>query len=249
MKTDFTSGIEKKDGWSVSRELVSGDDSRVCSLQADFRQKPGIYTAQFLIATVDLVPPQPPGPQLLFYEPILAEAEIEWAVEGNTVKRRLSVLNGATISGPGQAVRIVVRDSTVLSSAPLPFTYVLGQKYIVAVTLTPGLRAADSPPVLWSDNGIQAGVVITINPGFDFVLPVPIDAGSKSVLVTVASAGTPIPEQAARVTQEDGLGIPMAAYDPRAFSFCPLVPGIAQLRLNNFGVTDLLFSVFWGIDG
>jgi hypothetical protein len=234
----FTSGIEKKDGWSVGRAMLSGDKSRTASLQADFRQKPGIYTAQFTIVPTDLTPPPP---ILAFYAPMRAEATIDWAVEGNTVTRKISVTNGASISGPGQAVRIVVEDTTVVVPGGI-----LGQKYFVGITLVPGLRAADGIPPILNESGV------TFLPVTSSVLTnVPQNVGIKSVLVTVGTpSGAPLPEQTIQVYQYAPGGQLLALYDPRAYEFYPLMPGcVAILIQNNSATEPVATSVSWGVDG
>jgi hypothetical protein len=237
---------DKKDGWSVGRVLASGDKSIIASLQADFIQKPGMYTAQFSLAPIDLTPPPPifPNPPNTF-APIKAEAEITWAVEGNTIVRKISVSNGVTISGPGQAVHIVIKDASVISPSLPPHT-VLGQKYFVAVTLTPGVRPSDTlPPVLF-----QANAVLGIPAGGAALIDIPQNVGVKSVLVTVADvAGNSILEQHAQTGQLGPAGNTMTLYDPRAFGFFPVLPGAVGIELLNKSGVTLVFSVLFGVDG
>jgi hypothetical protein len=236
----FASGIPVKNGWSVARNMVTGDKALIASLQADFKQKPGIYTAQFTISTIDkTAPPIPPGK---FFAPIQAIAEIDWAVEGNTITRKISVANGASISGPGQAVRITIKDVSYISDSD----FVLGQKYFVAATLTPGLRATAFPPILTIENKAT-----TILPGGTASFPVPDNAGVTSVLVTViSSVGLAIPEQGVQVTQDGNFFTATAQYDPRAYEFVPLIPGTAKISVNNLtAANDMAVFVVWGIDG
>jgi hypothetical protein len=236
---------DKKDGWSVSRILKSGDKNAVVSLQADFKQKPGIYTAQFSIVPID--PFVPPPPIVGYYAPIQAEAEIDWAVEGNTIVRKVSVTNGLSISGPGQAVRIIVRDVTIGDGTP---SKTLGQKYFASVNVTPGLRATDNiPPTLVPE--VSSTIIA---PGTSIQVAVPQNSGVKSVLVAVASvSAVPLPEQCVQVYQLGPSPViqPLAVYDPRAYSFAPLVPGCNLLNIQNSGTSpdSIYVSVIWGIDG
>jgi hypothetical protein len=235
----FITGIQKKDGWSAGRQMTSGNKSQIVSLQADFLQKPGIYTAQFTITPLE---PVPPPPVIGFFAPIRAEATVFWAVEGNTVTRKLSVTNGASISGPGQAVRIVIADVTVggVPSAQL------GQPYFCAVTLVPGLRPTDGiPPLLNNDNAtfLPAPSSAPFN--------VPQNVGVKSLLVTVGTpSGAPLPEQQIQVYQYSAGGNLLALYDPRAYEFYPLMPGCVSILVQNNSLTEVVVcSVTWGIDG
>jgi len=244
MTHQSVSSTDKKDGWSVGRILKSGDKSAVASLQADFNQRPGIYTAQFSITPID--PFIPPPPIVGYYAPIQAEAEIDWAVEGNTIVRKVSVANGMSISGPGQAVRIVIKDVTVGGGASLT----LGQRYFTSVNVTPGLRAADSIPPIY----VPEVNVSIVAPGTTLVVPVPQNIGVKSLMVTVASlTGVPLPEQTVQVYQ---LGPsptiqPLAVYDPRAYQFAPVIPGCNNIMLQTALIApdSAYFGLVWGIDG
>src|SRR3972149_4041104 len=139
-------------GWSKSGTMTSGDRSAKVSLQANFRHT-GNYTVQFKLFPKPGGAPLPPS----FFAPIQAEASIVLSVEGNSVERRLSLANGASLTGVAQGVRIVVSDVTETAGPPI----LLGQAYFVGITVAPGVRGSDSTaPVL-----VRQNIVITVLAG------------------------------------------------------------------------------------
>lgn len=86
-------------GWSLSGKLIAGD-TKFHQLQANFDYV-GYYTVQFSIEV----------PEVEFESGgIFALADITWTVEGNAITRKISIINGMTISGMGQSVNIKMSD-------------------------------------------------------------------------------------------------------------------------------------------
>jgi hypothetical protein len=223
--------------------MISGDRNAKVSLAANFKHT-GNFTAQFFLVPKPGAAPQPPPPDPPnFFAPIQAEASIVWSIEGNSIKRLISVSNGSSITGVAQGVRIVVSDVTTTPSSP---PILLGQSYFVGITVAPGVRGSDSiPPVL-----VRQSIVFVVLAASNIDIPLPLEAGAKSVLVTVADlAGTAIPDQGARVAQSDSSSSALAMYDPRAFGFCPLVPGTVKINVANLTASTQVYTVIFGIDG
>jgi hypothetical protein len=232
----------KKRGWSASGEMVGGDTSKKVSLQAVFGS-PETYTIQFQLSTID--PPR--GGAGPYWAPTQAQARISWSVEGNTIERIVSVSDGTSVQGVGQGVRVVVEDV----SGPIGTASVLGRRYNVSVSVAPGSRGSDSLPPILLDTNVQSTTAINTTTS----IPVPQDAGVKSVMVTVYSLfGAVIPSGGARVFQQyDDAAGNLTAYDPREANgggFVPLMPGVTNIVVQNNAVADtLVWSVIFGIDG
>ena len=238
---------DKPLGWSQSGKLTSNDDSGIVSLQAVFPES-GDYTVQISLAdnTQGVVAGQPSSVQ--------AEALITWSVEGNNVRRRVTVVNGLTVQGTAQAVYVSVKDKSIGGFAT-PITYT------VNIQVVPGTRASvQQPPTLISQR-VFVGAVDTQNPtGYHYFvgpassvnIPVPLDAGIISVFVTAfPNPVTVIPQNNAQVQHNGGAGI-QKNYDPNVLDgWVPLLPGTSNITLfNNFAAaTSIDFTVTFGIDG
>lgn len=227
-------------GWSASGNLHAGNLTEEVSLQANFPFAED-YTLEF-----NLIPIK--APVGVFYPPVRAEAFITWSVEGNAVTRRVNVGNGVSVTGTGQACRVVIRDTTDLTAGP-PF--VLGQEYRVSVQVAPGTRAAiQQPPTLYPFPNGFGGLIIVPPLGF-VTIPIPNDAGVISASVTVVNAtGAPIPDGQAEVTHSVAPGITLKSYDPRFGVWISIAPGATEIILsNNNAVDPFSFQVTFGIDG
>lgn len=214
--------FKKYRGWSASGTLTQAGHKEV-SLQADFPVATD-YTAQFKISG-----------DLRFKQAI---AEITWSVEGNAVRRRISVADGVSIQGAGQAISIKIRDD---SSAVVPG---IPTDYTVSVQVVPGTRGSTSnPPTLKGDAHILVGAsALNLN--------IPQDSGIISVAVLVENtAHNPIPDQAISVRQQDSAGLDVALYDPRQYFWVPLQGSATVLRLENNTADTLIFTVIYGVDG
>lgn len=238
MKTERAEHYSKSGGWSAHGPMFTRNTSRRLSLQANFPSSED-YTVQF---NVDY-PPNPVAP----WNPIQTEAKITWSVEGNFVQRRVSVCNGVSVTGVGQACRVEVIDTTeILGGALAP----INVEYGVSIQVAPGTRAPiQQPPTL--NHLIPPNGTINIAPGGFFLVPIPQDAGAVSVYVSVRSAAPagPIAEGLALVSQEVP-GVVTKAYDARTDEWVPLSPGATLIRLDNLTVGQtLIYSVTFGIDG
>src|SRR5208283_1031541 len=101
------SALQGKDGWSAAGALQASGTGQV-KLQADF-SKGGVGSGQYTVQFNVNAPPNPTNPN-----PIFTEALLTWIVEGNSVTRHISIANGTSITGSGQAVTVVIYDNTQL---------------------------------------------------------------------------------------------------------------------------------------
>lgn len=217
-------------GWQKSGSLFVGNTAVILPMQVNFPD-PGYYTLQFSA--------NPKNPPISFK----AVADITWSVEGNQISRRVSIQNGMTISGPGQAVTLRMRD---VSGAGTAWD---GQQYDVTAQVTRGSRPTSAaPPLLFERNsfGVAAG-------GSAVAVQVPQNVGINSVLVAVsqqlfATAGTP---QNVSVAQQDPSGGVLFFWNPVVNpGFIPILPGVTQLTIENDDTAkNAEVSVVWGIDG
>jgi len=219
-----------KQAWSASKQLICNNETVELSLQVQF-PTPGYYTVQF-----GIVPPQEVLP---FVFPFTAEALVSWSVEGNTIQRRVSVGNGISLSGGGQAVKVVVMDRTRFADPNI-------HTYLASVSITKGTRPSVNQPAILESlpqvtSVLAAGVL---------VIPVPQDAGAISAQVVssaLALAGLPVH---LIVFQKNSVGQILKAYDPSVETgFVPLAPNCTEVEIDNIGAFTARVKLTWGIDG
>jgi hypothetical protein len=163
-----------KQGWSNSGGLITADPMTKVTCQANFEENPTNYTIQFGI--------QKAAPDQI----IQPQAEVIWSVEGNSVRRLVNVVNGLSIMGTGQAVKISMWDN--LRDGQGGFTP--DEPYIGSVQVSPGSRASlDHPPTLIPDSFIVTGDdeaiyngAVTLFPGGSVAFPITDNAGVVSVM-------------------------------------------------------------------
>lgn len=217
----------KKIGWSASGKLEQLNTLREVSLQANFLANPRNYTAQFKLSG-DLKRKK-------------VQAEITWSVEGNSIRRVVTVSDGTSVQGTGQGVNIKVRDISTLAIAAGT-----DPEYIASIQVVPGTRGSTSnPPTL----DTMLATLIAANSFLD--VPVPTDAGVISVAVTVASPiAAVIPDQQVQVQQIDSTSGIQNNYDPRQYFWVPLTPSVTIIRIYNFSLLNAIYAkAVFGIDG
>jgi hypothetical protein len=196
----------------------------------DVRQRPaGLYTVQF---NVDVDGVQ--DPLFRYLNPV---ATVIWSVEGNSIRRRLSVVNGTSLTGVCDAVEVTVVDETDFFPPPGPIDY----QITISVTPFPRPRSG-SPPIL---RGTATPVAVA-GGGPAVLVPVPFDAGANSVMVLASSTGGAIPVAG----QEDTNTVNLASWTPDT-NFVPLLPQAGNISLSNLGppASSASFSVLFGVDG
>jgi len=225
-------------GWSATGSLIARQprETKAVQLQAVFEQS-GNYTVQFSV--------DPKTFSGLILNPI---AEIIWSCEGNSVRRVVSVINGLSVSGMGQACKVTIYDAT-------PGTFVFpGVEYDVSVQVVPGVRASTQQPPTFAP--IIAGYPgigsVILSAGSSIVVDVPQNIGAISTYITAGASPVPVilSEADLQVVQLDSLGIFLKMTDPREMAWVPLAPSAVHLYLfNNHPTSNVLFSLAYGIDG
>lgn len=216
-------------GWSQSGEMRTADSNAKVTMQASFPE-PGNYTCQFGLQKIDT---NYPGV-------IVCEAEIIWSVEGNFVRRVVSVGNGASIQGQAQGIKVTLSDHT-------PASVFDGKRYIASVQCTKGTRASYSHPPIYVPSDLLEIILIPATDSFQ--LAVPENCGIISAFVTLISPGNTLSPEEAYVEQQFGSGF-QRIYSPLDTpGFIPLGPNVINLVLNNLSANQVVASVAWGIDG
>lgn len=233
-------------GWSASGRLVSKDSNPAVQLQANFQDSTP-YTVQFSITNLKATDG---STDVGSYNPT---AEIVWSVEGNSVRRVVSVINGTSVTGVGQGCRVTVRDQTPTGDSTKEM------EYVVSILVAPGVRAANQlQPVLVP---LITDPFLVTRPGTVFVdggtavdIQIPENAGVTSVYITASSlnAGIPIILTDADVqASHTNSAYVYKEYNPIKYTWVPIGPGTTTIRLTNYmgPATQVLFNVTFGIDG
>lgn len=225
-----------KKGWQQAGKLKIGDPVQAVTLQADFQNEPGNYTIQFGIV-------KPPNANALY----VAKADIYWSVEGQTLKRTITVGNGVSISGTAQGVKVRVYDDTATT---FPAAVIVpNTEYTVAVQVVKGTRPnVGKPPTLYV-------APVNVGPLSFQNINIPADAGVISVNVQIGVAAVaiiPIPFTAQCIVEDVGGLTTLTTFVPTENNagFITLPPGSAILSLYNGSAGDTYtMQVNFGIDG
>lgn len=218
-----------KKAWSASGRMIANRSVQAgVSLQCEFHDSPTNYTAQFkLFGNLE-------GKQ--------AEAELTWSVEGNQIRRLISIADGTSIQGTGQNVSIKIRDVSPNALAPEI------EEYTASVNVVRGTRGSTSNPPYYKPNPAYA----VAGAGGTQNVAVPVNAGVLSVRATCGlySAGVgPIPAMAVRISQIDNAGNVQSITDALNDSWTPLGPGTVRILIENFFATQVAVGIYFGIDG
>ncbi len=237
-------------GWSGTGEMHNNGTSANAHLQVNFLEKDTNrnpsknYTVQFSVG------PTKNASKAARPVPVNPVAEIKWSVEGNDVRRLVSVTNGLSLTGVGEAIKVSVLDQSFPFLDPIAPHAVLNVTYDVDITVAPGSRASVNQPPTFS-------VMNTADGTFEFdvlaagtqIIQIPQDAGVISSYVTVTDVtNIPIAEGGTKIVLTDVFGNGLREYDPRA-GWVPVVAGANLLLLKNHAATTQRYSVTFGIDG
>lgn len=229
----------KKQGWSASGKLLSGDRSRKVNLQADF-PTPESYVVEFYVkARASLTAPS------VYSFPARTKALITWSVEGNSVSRIVDVANGVSVQGVGQAVRVVMYDDSQTGG-------VIDGEYEVSMQVAPGSRGTDAiPPTYTSiETPASGSPQFTVAPGAQRLITIPQNAGVKSYGVFLGI--DPITDWVVvgQLKDLNILSLQVVQVEQSGLFF-PLVAGadsiVVSAPLSNTG--DALTTIVFGIDG
>jgi hypothetical protein len=165
----------------------------------------------------------------------LAQATIEFTIDGVTIVRTIDVSAGASISGVAQAVRARVVDKTNEEFTASDF----GQKYGVTISIAVMPRPTTAvPPVL---TGAQA----LLNQNQSVTVQVPSGANSFAVYGSTAAAAPTL-----QAVQKTARGTAILMEDIATLGqFVPLLMGTGQVVVTNLSAAQAEICLVWGIDG
>ena len=246
-------------GASGSKQLTRGTGgpdapSTILSesfLNAQGQGAAGVYTVQFSTRpTSGVVPDGLPYTS--------TNALVTWTIGGNHMQRLVTVANGVTLAGVGEACSVSVYDQTVgvPPNDPIP-------NYTVTASLSPGTRGSSGNPPLYYPHftggiGGAGGTPTTgsvwvlaahTNPGESILIPVPPNSGLISVSVTGFSDTNGVaPLIQVRQAVLVGVG---KTYDPALYTgFIPLDPATKFVGIDNLDANhSVTVSCVFGVDG
>ena len=237
-------------GWSATGKMINNGYSAQAHLQVNFLERDTNpnpsknYTVQFSVgAPMSLV-----TGLVALDVPVNPIAEIKWTVEGNDVRRVVSVVSGMSVTGVGEAIKVSVLDRSI-QIAPGGITPVVPVSYDVDITCAPGSRASvTQPPTLTAQNPADLTFsFVSAAPG-NIQVDIPVDSGVISTFVTAFSDGNILTDADVTVTQLNG-GLINRMYSPVHAEWVPMVAGTRRLQLTNNSAHTVLWSVTYGIDG
>lgn len=226
--------------------IVSKTQQSTQQLQTQLPE-PGNYTVEFSITNI-----QPVAPAVTVGN-ITPVATISWALGGVHYERKISVFNGASITGVAEAVTIRVFDETDLSDTSNQTSY------DVSMSVAKGVRGSVIQPPTYQQylspiaGGSPLFGSVIIPGGANYTIPVPQNIGINSVMITYATIILPTAGVLENlVSQDSASGTTLKLYNPKDYGFVPINPQIIALTLfnndTNVGVS-YIFNITWGIDG
>lgn len=231
---DMARITEGKDGWQQSGDINAGGrgSQGEVSMQANFPRATN-YTCQFAVQG-----------QL---GNVHIEADVTWMVEGNQLRRKISIADGVSIQGTGQAVSVRVRDASPVNG----LAAVANQKYRVTVCCTPGTRGSTTNPPTYNPETPADLHTASDFPNNQITYPIPDQAGIISVAVQIYNINNqPSVSGDVVVLMQDEADNTLAVYDPTQYFWMPLAPGCTKLTITNNNTTAQYFvKPIWGIDG
>jgi len=234
-------------GWGQAGELTTGVGVSLIGREARFRGQKVLLAAQL---------PNPGSVTVQFnitnQFPANARARVSTAVNGVSINRIISVVDGATITMRGESVDVEVADFT-------DSTISTGREYVVGITAAPGERGANKQPPMLAPLVVGAASAgpftaivgaIPIAAGGDVWIPIDPDAGVISVFTTLVYLGA-LAAGEFRVDHALATGLALQTYDPREFNdWVPLAPNTEFIHLRNLsGAINVAAIVTFGIDG
>lgn len=229
----YREDTSKKNGWSASGTLTRLETSKSVSLQVVFPDS-GPYTVQFFLS--------PQEAQVGSGNPTTCEATLEWSVEGNTIRRVVTVTDGLSISGTGQGVRVVAKDTTTSGGGTT------AADYTVVIAVAPGTR----PGTQIAPTLLRLAQTVNIPNAGNVSVAIPDSVGISAVCVMISSgpAGSaPIPDQSVQAQHSNAAATTFMTYDPRTFQWVPLTPGATAIRLTNINAFVVTATIIFEIDG
>src|SRR4029079_9412171 len=245
---------EHQYGWAQGGPLVTGSGGTALTgrggavnMKAELAREDGV-TIQFNVS----LPSRNVRPH--------TQATIVSTIAGNEVKRRITVVDGSSITVRGKTIQVQARDYTLPSID-------IDHEYNVEILATLGIRASiNQPPVLepliyaTSFANFVAGTFIPVTgtivvaPGAVAVVPIPEDSGVNSVLVTAGrnNAAGVFDQDDVSCYQVDIAAVIQRVYNPMIYTeFVPIVSNSSGIALLvKAGAPDSVeFAVSFGVDG
>ena len=181
----------------------------------------------------------------------VAQATILWTVDGNTLRRVVTVGAGGSVSGSAHMVQVIMEDATRTGPAyPAGFD----RLYDVSVQVSRGTRAnIMQPPILMpNDSSFVEGFALLAG-GDDLFLAVPKDSGVVSFQCVVNSPTGAVLPLGSILVKEVANTSTRRMYDPREYgsSWIGLNPSVDEVHvINTNALADTCnVSILWGIDG
>jgi len=226
-----------KKGWSKSGKLktdafaITGKPSmgRVQTQATEFDEATQ-FTVQFFVSRANLT-----GTNVNQR----AKATITWSVAGNSVQRVISLFDGVSISGVGEAVKVVVEDDSFRNGPSTPNDV---KDYDVSFQFAPGTRASQQqPPYLYIFHPSGFVNVSNVN------IPIPENIGAISTNVFISG----IPGITATVSMEGnntGATWDMTNNDENQ-RWRPIPPGCTSVNFALSAPGRPAIALMIGIDG
>lgn len=220
--------MHRQSGWAQSGTLSTGVNNSVIKCAVERFDRAAVFTVQLGLNVGD-------GDG----QPVQAQAEITWSINGTPIRRVVSISQGCSITGVTESIDVRVYDVTPTVDGSTVY------EYVALINVAPGPRSATSlPPFLrawpFTQQLIASGST---------ALQVPDNAGVVGFRLSVAATGT----AGATVTMTDNLGTVYDQYvvPPGVNSiFVPLAPGTTSLLItNNDSANPINISGQWAIDG
>jgi hypothetical protein len=245
-----TGRMHNRKDWAQSGELaVQG--TRAVGLQATFDPNDGkVHTVQFIVATPQAPwggNPAAPLPQLPLDGAFVAYAKIQWSVNGSDITRVVSVVNGMSIAGVGEAVKVSCYDATPIDVGNIT----PGTLYGVTATVAPGTRGSNINPPYWAPP-LTAPIAVPASTSNRQTIPQNIGANALNILFAQQDAGgLPIVPPDMFVVFIGPGGLNLGVYTPTSADEWVPIPPLAQaFQINNASTTQALtYTYYLGIDG
>jgi hypothetical protein len=222
-------GADKSKGWSKSGSLTTMKTDKTVQTQATEFGQAMQFTVQFSVTQIA----NPSATNVRQR----AKALVTWSVAGNSVSRQITLYDGASISGVGEAVKVVVSDDSVRIG---PATAFDNQPYDVAFQFAPGTRPSQQQPPFYYESGTHPALVATVN------VPIPQNIGVISTFIQVSGLLLTLPDI---MYASVGNGRWLLGIDKPSL-WRPIPPGSTSIQLTRTNlIGSVPWEVFFGIDG
>lgn len=248
-----------RSAYSMSTVLTVGNINEKLVLQCELDEGT-MYTIQFTVKTPDsIIDLSGSGSSFQVL------AILEWSVEGNTMRRIISVANGTSVTGAGKNVTIRVFDFSLLNVATTV-------QYLVSVNVAKTVRPSSQvQPLLAADtvrvlNGITQPAappypglirlgndfIRAVSSGAEMILDVPQDAGINAFYPIAANSidSHTLTGFEFTIVARDIVEVPTITWDASSLNkWIPIPPALRTLNIRNDYSEVLQCGVIFGVDG